>query len=155
MAAVELTGWDRSTPGPDPVVRSASDVAALHWLQHRRELSLGIEIECVVPDVGALCGTEQLVVVESDDDLLKLVAARLTARLAGLERPSMLSKCRARRLFSSSLDVPDGALQSSQTPTTALVSAEPADWGTVWTATADTSISPGADGGCNAAGMLN
>lgn len=103
------------------IARTSSQQAVLRWHeQGRKELSVGLELECFLPDLGALV-PDRLVPVEEKGDLFKLVAETLTQRLRSVDGAGM-HRCRAAG--------------------DRCVSAEPADWGRLWTATGDGSIQP-------------
>ncbi|CAE7876425.1 Alkbh2, partial [Symbiodinium necroappetens] len=100
------------------LLRSESLAAVLRWHeQGQKRLSIGLELECFLPDLGALV-PDRLVPLREPQELFRLVARVLSERVAELGA----EKCR------------------SGGP--GLVSAEACDWGRLWTTTADGSIQP-------------
>lgn len=94
--------------------RSDSLQAVLRWHeQGQKRLSIGLELECYLPDLGALI--DRLLPVEDVQELYALVAQELSKRVLQDEH-----RCRS----------------------SPAVSADSCDWGRLWTATADGSIQP-------------
>eukprot|EP00928_Gymnodinium_smaydae_P038485 TRINITY_DN26537_c0_g5_i1.p1 TRINITY_DN26537_c0_g5~~TRINITY_DN26537_c0_g5_i1.p1 ORF type:complete len:784 (-),score=112.14 TRINITY_DN26537_c0_g5_i1:19-2370(-) len=99
------------------LLRTGSQVASANWQSLRKELSVGLELECFLPDLGALT-PDRLTPVESKEGLFRLVASKLTDRLQELH--GVGPKCRAVHQVSS----------------------DARDWGSLWTVTEDGSIKP-------------
>ncbi|CAE7798812.1 unnamed protein product [Symbiodinium sp. CCMP2592] len=100
-----------------PTVRGNDNETQSVDIEYVVMLSIGLELECFLPDLGALV-PDCLVPLREPQELFRLVARVLSERVAELGA----EKCR------------------SGDP--GLVSAETCDWGRLWTTTADGSIQP-------------
>eukprot|EP00927_Polykrikos_kofoidii_P018875 TRINITY_DN18789_c0_g1_i1.p1 TRINITY_DN18789_c0_g1~~TRINITY_DN18789_c0_g1_i1.p1 ORF type:complete len:879 (+),score=125.62 TRINITY_DN18789_c0_g1_i1:110-2746(+) len=133
--AEKADGWDavRAVAEEADLGRTISQQALLRWhAKGQKTLSVGLELECFLPDLGALA-PDYLLPVKRKQDLFALVADALSERLAEVEGGGCCSpssyRCRTGETHGRS------------------VSAEDCDWGRLWTATADGSIQP--HGGAN------
>ncbi|CAE8652720.1 unnamed protein product [Polarella glacialis] len=143
------------------VMNSRTDIC-WHWwyfagiTDGQKQLSVGLELECFLPDLGALV-PDRLVPVEKRQDLFALVAEVLSRELLEVDAAAG-HRCRVRTEhpppppFGDSTVSTVSTLLSEERPEennsqeksqgSRRISAEPCDWGRLWTATADGSIQP-------------
>ncbi|CAE7469098.1 unnamed protein product [Symbiodinium sp. CCMP2456] len=118
------------------LLRSESLAAVLRWHeQGQKRLSIGLELECFLPDLGALV----------PDRLVSNMGLVLSARceVSGVAAFGIL-QLRLFRLVARVLSerVAELGAEKCRSGGPGLVSAEACDWGRLWTTTADGSIQP-------------
>lgn len=101
-------------------VRSESEARTLQFRRAERALSVGLEVECWLPDLRRVL--PKLRLIRSNEELFAAVAEALSARIAAL--------------------VHRRGGGSRHTTRSRHVSSDRRDWGRLWTAAPDTSIAP-------------
>jgi len=109
--------------GADVVAPMASPTTALaDWARQRQELSIGLEVECFLPDVASVA-PQEIPTLESKDAMYDMVASQIEQALRELPH------------------LGDALLRSRH------VTTDLSDWGYYWIATKDGSIIPSASAG--------
>ena len=111
---------EHQNSGSALAVRSESEMRTLAFRRSERELSVGLEVECWLPDLRRVL--PKLRLLRSNEELFAAVAEALSARIAALVH---------RR--------GGGARHTTRSRH---VSSDRRDWGRLWTAAPDTSIAP-------------
>ena len=121
--------------GIEALARSASERSVLQWHRVRKQLSVGLELEAFLPDLGNI-QLDTLIPLSTSQDIFRVVAARLTEQLS--QGDDGLS------FRVHELQRPDSASKRAKGVDRRAISSQDEDWGEMWTAKGDGSIHPSA-----------